>query len=167
MQKQCQLREAEIFFTGSYQRGEVGRMRQCSSVGVPWWQLDQPCLLPPSQTTAWAIFSQDTRAAVLALWPHPRPNATGINCQDRWGFGMAGPSSGGGGLFLSPSTPPCIELHPGSENTSSRGTETWGRRGGGRMEWGRERGWTLEIDVGFELCFYCRLVYRSLTLHHV
>lgn len=116
-----------------------------------------PAFFPPSQTTAWAIFSQDTRAAVLVLWPHPGPMWPGLTVG--MGEGLAWQSwalVGGRDSSSRPIPPsPCVKLHSGSQNTSRRGTETWGRR------WCRRRkdggGGTVEIAEGLELCCYCRL----------
>lgn len=89
-----------------------------------------PAFFPPSQTTAWAIFSQDTRAAVLVLWPHPGPMWPGLTVG--MGEGLAWQSwalVGGRDSSSRPIPPsPCVKLHSGSQNTSRRGTETWGRR---------------------------------------
>lgn len=145
------------FFTVTGKLGEVRRSRQCSIEGAPCWQLDEPCLLPPSQTTAWAIFSQDTKAAVLVLWPQPGSMWPGLTVG--MGEGLADLVEGGVTLPLAlhPFIRPSSMCRASPWVTSRRGTETcWRREEGGRMEWERE---TVEIDWVFASVneLYCKL----------
>lgn len=113
-----------------------------------------PAFFPPSQTTAWAIFSQDTRAAVLVLWPHPGPMWPGLTVGMGEGLAWQSWALVGGrdsssrppppSLFMC-RTSPWVRKHK-QERNWNLGEE--GRKDG-VSERMRERGNTVEIDEGF------------------
>lgn len=102
-----------------------------------------PAFFPPSQTTAWAIFSQDTRAAVLVLWPHPGPMWPGLTVG--MGEGLAWQSwalVGGRDSSSRPPPPPlfmCKNFTLGQKTQAGEELKLGGGGEEGWSEWENER----------------------------